>query len=336
MTNSVPLIRAAAVVPWVLWLREAGRPVQSRLDAADLGFLSVDHPNRVVPLLNGVEFIRQQSRLEGPDLALRVVAGTSLRDLANLGLVILNAETPRDSLERVARALPRHCTHEVIQIEETATGIRFRESWICRFDREALHIVQLYVAAIVASILRLTGAGDPVFQNLKLVPHPDAGLSHAAAWFRCPVQPSRHPHLEVEIAEAVAQAKFDPGRMDPELPSAPFADEWPKLRRSHLVSDSVTVLIETMLGNGSMDIGRVAASSGLSARTLQRQLSEEGTDFSTLLNGVRRSRALTLGAEGSLTIGEVAAALGYSNPPAFTRAFRRWTDRSPRDYWHQS
>lgn len=73
----------------------------------------------------------------------------------------------------------------------------------------------------------------------------------------------------------------------------------------------------------------VARQLGLSERSLQRRLRDEGTGFVPLLDAVRRELALRWVSEGRLALGEVAYLLGFSEPSAFHRAFRRWTGVTP-------
>lgn len=68
---------------------------------------------------------------------------------------------------------------------------------------------------------------------------------------------------------------------------------------------------------------------GLSARSLQRKLAEEGRSFRACLDSVRRRLAVQLLGRPELSVGEVAGRLGYSQPSQFTRAFRRWHGVSP-------
>jgi AraC-like DNA-binding protein len=70
----------------------------------------------------------------------------------------------------------------------------------------------------------------------------------------------------------------------------------------------------------------------VSARTLQRQLREEGTAFAAVLTELRRDMAPPLLLDGRLAVSEVAFLLGYEDPSAFQRAFRRWFGRSPRAF----
>jgi len=76
----------------------------------------------------------------------------------------------------------------------------------------------------------------------------------------------------------------------------------------------------------------VAKELHVSARTLKRKLAERGTTFSALRDDVLRQRALLLLDNRELSIGEVADRLGYREPPSFTRAFKKWTGKSPQEY----
>lgn len=82
----------------------------------------------------------------------------------------------------------------------------------------------------------------------------------------------------------------------------------------------------------AVGITGVAKRLHLSSRTLKRRLADHGTTFSAIRDEDRRQRALLLLADRSLSIGEVATQLGYTELPNFTRAFRRWTGETPAEY----
>jgi AraC-like DNA-binding protein len=63
-------------------------------------------------------------------------------------------------------------------------------------------------------------------------------------------------------------------------------------------------------------------------RSLQRRLREGGTSYRELVDTIRHQRAIDLMRRG-LSIGVVAEHLGFSEPRAFRRAFRRWTGLVP-------
>ncbi|MCA9673459.1 MAG: helix-turn-helix transcriptional regulator, partial [Myxococcales bacterium] len=79
-------------------------------------------------------------------------------------------------------------------------------------------------------------------------------------------------------------------------------------------------------------LGDVARRLAVSERTLHRRLAAEATTFAALVDDARRERALLLVDDASLTSGELAFLLGYSEPSALIRAFKRWTGDTPCGY----
>lgn len=94
----------------------------------------------------------------------------------------------------------------------------------------------------------------------------------------------------------------------------------------------VRSLIDQQLMAGTGDQASVARALGMSARTLQRGLKALGTSFGRQLEDVRRQRAELLLLRPRLSVAEVAFMLGYHNPRAFYRSFRRWTGQTPSEY----
>ena len=74
----------------------------------------------------------------------------------------------------------------------------------------------------------------------------------------------------------------------------------------------------------------IARRLGWSERTLQLRLRDEETSFAQLLDEVRAGLARMHLEDSRLAVFEVAFLLGFSEPSAFNRAFRRWTGKSPR------
>lgn len=83
---------------------------------------------------------------------------------------------------------------------------------------------------------------------------------------------------------------------------------------------------------GVCDVTAAAAQFGCSSRNLQRELKEEGTSFSRLLDDTRHELALHYLARDRYAPKEVGFLLGYSELAAFHRAFRRWTGETPNEY----
>jgi AraC-like DNA-binding protein len=73
----------------------------------------------------------------------------------------------------------------------------------------------------------------------------------------------------------------------------------------------------------------VAPALGVSARSLQRKLRAAGSSFEQELDQVRREVAEALLAQAHVSLGEVAARVGFAEQGSFTRAFQRWTGSTP-------
>ena len=80
------------------------------------------------------------------------------------------------------------------------------------------------------------------------------------------------------------------------------------------------------------DPQEVAARLALSTQTLRRRLAAEGTSFQQIRDQLRRDVAIAALAAGTASIEDLSQQLGFSEPSAFHRAFKRWTGSAPRSY----
>lgn len=80
------------------------------------------------------------------------------------------------------------------------------------------------------------------------------------------------------------------------------------------------------------DLPAVAKQCHLSTRSLKRKLAECGTGYTTLLEEIRTAAAIRYFTDQQLSVKEVALRLGFSSTTNFSRAFKKWTGKSPRHY----
>ena len=91
--------------------------------------------------------------------------------------------------------------------------------------------------------------------------------------------------------------------------------------------------LEPLLPSGDVGIDRVAGELGCSRQTLYRRLKAENVTFEQVLDQLRHRLALELLSQGH-SIKQVSYRLGFSDPAAFSRAFKRWTGSSPGSVRH--
>lgn len=90
--------------------------------------------------------------------------------------------------------------------------------------------------------------------------------------------------------------------------------------------------VEPLLASGDVSAERVAGLLGISRQTLYRRLKAEGVTFEELLDNKRRELALGYLKGGRMSVKAAAYRLGFSDPAAFSRAFKRWTGISPSSF----
>lgn len=94
-------------------------------------------------------------------------------------------------------------------------------------------------------------------------------------------------------------------------------------------SERVRAVLLELLPAGSATIEHTAERLGMSKRTLQRRLGDEGHSFRSLLNGTREHLARHYLSSTSMSGGEIAFLLGFEDPNSFYRAFHEWTGQTP-------
>ncbi|MEH6580998.1 MAG: AraC family transcriptional regulator ligand-binding domain-containing protein [Halioglobus sp.] len=118
--------------------------------------------------------------------------------------------------------------------------------------------------------------------------------------------------------------------------------EFLKLAPYHIVIEplasltSVTHRISEILGGDFREempsFEELTGLLNMSARTLRRRLDKEGTSYQRIKDNARRDVAISLLSRDRLTVSEVAEQVGFSDPSAFHRSFKKWTGQSPGSY----
>jgi len=105
-----------------------------------------------------------------------------------------------------------------------------------------------------------------------------------------------------------------------------------RLERAGTMRGRVESALLPVLHKEEAGMEAICARLGCSRDTLYRRLKAEGTTFEAVLDGVRHRLAVDYVAAGKVSINETAYLVGFSDPAAFSRAFKRWTGRSPRQW----
>jgi AraC-like DNA-binding protein len=261
-------------------------------------------------------------------LGLTVAQRIPIGGLGDLDYALCTSTTLREGLARLVRFYGLATQRVMVTMNE---GPPFVELVFARTPplTHSRHWVEFATAIIAVRSRETLGIAMP-FENISFVHDPPPDRKTHEAFFGRPVDFSAsddrlsfstdfldRPLLTTSAALAgVLDIKMK--QLEPSMVARP-----PFLA---LARNAVVELLDIK------ETGLAATSARLSTtpRTFQRQLREHGTSHRELLDDVRRERALRLLEQGKI-ISEVSVALGFSEPSAFFRAFRRWTGASPRE-----
>jgi len=102
-----------------------------------------------------------------------------------------------------------------------------------------------------------------------------------------------------------------------------------KARPGSEFSDDIRRLLRIRLTSAHCSADDIAELLAMHRRTLSRRLKDSGLGYRAITNEIRYEIARQLLEDTEVPLGQIAAALGYSEASAFTRAFRRWSGQTP-------
>lgn len=328
LTTTLPLVRAAAIVPMLIWLRAEGVDDDAMLRDAGLPPGLAGDPFHPVSLAAAFSVLRAAALIYGPDFGCRVVADDSIGDLGMLALGRAGARNPRETLTRIARGYAVHGSHEQFTVSGGPSETVVRHSFRVPLGLTDLHLAQQYVATLVQSVIHGTGHRGQRILRTTLTPDPDLGLSHLSAFLDGQLFPRVGRTVEVVFANETLDRPY----LGPRRSSVPAATEagWAIIRGDGTLSGSIRTILPDLLTHGDTSVDAIAALAYMSRRTLQRRLTGEGTSVSGLIAQTRRTLAIDSLDRTTAPVGDIAFQLGYNSTSSFSRAVRRWTSTSPR------
>lgn len=246
--------------------------------------------------------------------------------LGALGFAWMSSSTLREAFGRWARyGCIVHSSHK-LRLTQSDTGLEVCPEPLLGDTPPAA--VDAWFAAIVAMCRMSVGDTlDPVAVCLCREQPPCAGDYEAL--FRCPVYFSSPENSFVLPLAAVDRPLASANTALAQLHDRVLAETMHGHDRSDFVAQVTRSLIDR-LPSGPVTEARMAKILGLSQRTLQRKLSEEGTSFGQVFDSVRKELAMDYVSGSDISLIEISYLLGFSEASSFSRAFRRWTGRAPR------
>ena len=266
-----------------------------------------------------------------PCLGLTLATIAVARPLGLFSHMLWLSGTMRDALSRATRLYAMVSRRTLLTLEEHGDIAIVRQGRVPGVARGAI-LTEFPVASLALRARAETG-GQFTLRAVRFA-HPR-------------LAPTDEPYREVFQAPVAFDAAADELELDTAQLALPLASA-DAITSSILEAQITSLTAATKVRSPFLDRARrVAAANlaahpsleafardlGMSARTLRRHLAQEGTSLRAVVDEVRREHADRLLAAG-MPVKEVAFSLGFSEPSAFSRAYKRWTGRAPGQSGH--
>jgi AraC-like DNA-binding protein len=254
----------------------------------------------------------------------RVAASIDGAAFGLLGFVVASAPNLREALTRFARYSRLLCDELSVTLVE-----RGDEAAVVYALSEPPHVPAVFEMAMVHMVFTARRGSRNAFAPLALEFRHAGGPRDLPELVQAPVTFDRAEYAVRFRTENLELKLRGHNATLLSLLEAQAAQVLEKLPAERDLLGRVRQITSELLPEGEPSLEGVAERLGLGARTLQRRLREGGTTFRALVDDVRHECAVAQLARPETSVAEVAFSLGFSDPSAFTHAFRRWTGRTP-------
>ncbi|MFV2060407.1 MAG: AraC family transcriptional regulator [Gammaproteobacteria bacterium] len=238
------------------------------------------------------------------------------------------SSTLKDALERYQRYIRLVSNGVEVFFEKNETEYQFNIELKSDIQYDVSYLAADAALAAVIKLCRMS-YGEKFSPNTVLMKRP--GSDHEQDlinYFGAPIT----------FSSELTGFTFDAAMLEQKLSSAnaELAHNNDKIIMAHLakldrddIVNQVKVALVDLLSSGAVNEDMIASELHVSKRSLQRKLSGLGTSYKRVLEETRSSLAKQYVEDSALSITEISYLLGFSETSNFTRAFKRWTGKSP-------
>lgn len=282
-----------------------------------------------------VGLLETAARLSGDDFfGLHVGERMRLSTFASYGHVLLSCASFGEAALQTRRfeSLAHDLGRSEVFVDGQEAVYRWTSPWL--EAGAGRHLAESVMAGIMSFVNWLAHRRMPVIELAFRHAAPGPREEYARV-FAAPVRFGA-PHTEARFAAAVLTEAIPhaDASLFPVLErhaSQLLAARERQARQAPIVAQ-VRSLIVRLLTQDRAGLAEVATELEMSARSLQRRLSEAGTSYQRELTATRRELAEQYLLDASLSLTEIAFLLGFHEQSSFTHGFRDWHGCSPQQW----
>jgi AraC-like DNA-binding protein len=328
--NGIPLTRCQFLIPFADIHNYIGGPTAALLTKFRLPTSLEEKADHYVPILPAILFAEAAGRSQGiTDFGFQASRRLEFCHLSEkLRALIGHSPTLFSALQQVCKWAPLEDTILEMWLERCDDHVRIcskltgtkgllhleHSQWLQNVF--PIHIVRQFAGQHwVPETIAFEAHYTPSPETQAFWPNTRFVSGQHASWIEVPMSHLSLPNL----------ANVSP-------PNPPEDEAWPS---GNEIVSTLKLMLPSYLDEGLPTIAEIAEMAGISIRSFQRKLSSMGLTYSALLDVARFENAARLLRDTDVKVIDVAFASGYTDPAHFTRAFRRISGTTPREFREQ-
>jgi AraC-like DNA-binding protein len=324
---TIPLTRCQFIIPFADICDEIGAPTEALLTKFRLPASLQEKAEHYIPILQAIRFAEAAQRSQGiTDIGFQAARQLQFCHLSEkMRGVIRFSPTLFIALQQLCKWASLEDTNVSVWLERDDNHVRIcsklaytaglphleHSQWLQNVM--SMHIVRQFSdPQWVPATMAFEARYEPSLETRSFWKNTRFMSDQNSSWIDIPVSFLDLPNL---ASETPATSHDDTGGLF-----------------GHEIVSAVKLMLPSYLDERIPTLAEIAEMAGISIRSLQRRLSSAGVTYSDLLDGVRFENAAKLLRDTNTKIIDVAFSSGYTDPAHFTRAFRRFSGVTPREF----
>ena len=312
------------------YLTSLGMDPAPALTAAGIDESALSEPRGRVSVLQVEALLTQLvEQFQDRNLGLALAGHHHMTDTHVLGLTAIASATGLDALRRLVRYQALVSTQEPFTIIEDGETVTLSKKAV--HGDAAEHLIQVFIFAVILTAIRNISGFTGDLTGIAFTGAPQGPEANYRQHFGPRVSFSAG-EASMTIPRAVLEQPVSTSNVDILTANEPLLASLVRAVRENNLPAKIKLAILDSLPDHTLTEEEAAASQNMSLRTFQRRLEDEGTRFRALLDQTRTERAESLLGDPACSLSEVGYHCGFSEQASFSRAFKRWTGKTPSDY----
>ncbi|WP_027873350.1 AraC family transcriptional regulator [Spongiibacter marinus] len=314
--------------PLITLLKEHGADPLLVLDKANIPPEALDSPTYQLTPQQELSFTSEVIRaLDKPELGLVVGSRYHLSAYGLLGLAVMTSENLLQGMQVLYKNILMTWTYM-----QWITTIRDDRAYISLEPLRDLgdsHQYMIDRGLVASHIIFKEALGQPIPVHEVHLRQPEPSYAEEyRRYFNCPVYFEAAENCYVFDSALLYQELLQAEPETARIYDSQCEMICEQLAKNYTFSDVVRNQILSS-PREIFTLETIADRLGMTARTVQRKLSQEDSSYKTILEDVRKNLAVEYLQTTSFTLEEIAVRLGYADSSSFCHAYKRWTGVNP-------